>query len=89
MDMSDILEAVAIQYDGKIPRTVASGRGNVAKKIIKKAEESGIRITKDEEVVSMLIDSPLNEEIPEDMYVAVAIILSEVSGIKEKMEEAK
>ncbi len=89
MGMSEIIEAVAIQYDGNIPKTVASGRGDVAKRIVEIAKENGIKITKDEDVVSMLLDSPLNEDIPEDMYIAVAIILSEVANIKEKMEKQR
>ena len=84
--MSKISKAVAIKYSGGVPKVTAKGTGEVADKIIQIATEQNIERTVNQEVVDVLMDTPLMEDIPEEMYLAVAIILSGIKGIREKHE---
>lgn len=72
-----INKAVALSYDtdNVAPKIVAKGQGITAEKIIEKALEEEIVVYKDEKLVENLIGLELNEEIPEDLYEAVAEII--------------
>jgi len=72
-------KAVALQYDkekGGAPVTVAKGAGDVAERIIALAEEHGIPIHEDSDLVEILSKLNLNQEIPPETYVVVAEILA-------------
>jgi len=85
-------KAVALQYDKEkdsAPLVTAQGRGETAKNIIKIAEENGIPIKKDEDLVNMLSQIELNQEIPVELYQAVSEVFSFIYGISnEKKEES-
>jgi len=85
-------KAVALQYDKKkdsAPLVTAQGTGETAKNIIKIAEENGIPIKKDEDLVNMLSQIELNQEIPLELYQAVSEVFSFIYGISnEKKEES-
>ena len=69
--------AVALEYDGMTTPTVtASGVGSIADEIIKIAEEHGIPLQKDEELISVLAELNIGEEIPENLYRAVAEVIA-------------
>ena len=70
-------KAVALAYfrEDSAPKVVAKGQGLVAEKIIEKAKEEDIYIYEDEKLVESLIDLEVNEEIPEQLYEAVAEII--------------
>ncbi|KTD37565.1 flagellar protein FlhB [Legionella moravica] len=69
--------AVALQYDGtSAPRVIARGEGYLARKIIATAKKHGIPLEQNEELTSLLASVRINEEIPKDLYVAVAQILA-------------
>ncbi|MCF8106197.1 MAG: EscU/YscU/HrcU family type III secretion system export apparatus switch protein [Desulfohalobiaceae bacterium] len=73
-----IKKAVALLYDRKesqAPVVAASGQGELAGKILKIAEEAGIPIQEDPDLVEVLARVPLGEEIPAEVYQAVAEIL--------------
>ncbi len=80
VDQSRKLEkAVAILYDedkAAAPQIVAGGKGEVAKKIIATAEESGVHIQEDPDLVELLVKVPLGDEIPFELYQTVADLLS-------------
>ena len=72
-------KAVALQYDNETdnaPFVTAQGTGETAKNIIKIAEENGIPIKKDEDLVNMLSQIELNKEIPVELYKAVSEVFS-------------
>lgn len=76
-------KAVALRYDaqeGKAPVLVAKGKGDIAKEIIKIAKENKIPIVENEALVEALIKLDLYEEIPPELYEAVAKILAYVWG---------
>ncbi len=77
--MKKIKKAVALKYDFKkqqAPKVSAKGQGEVAKKIIKLANENDIPIKEDKELVEMLSQIELNKQIPPNLYKAVAEVFS-------------
>ncbi|MBM7555524.1 EscU/YscU/HrcU family type III secretion system export apparatus switch protein [Halanaerobacter jeridensis] len=74
-----IPEAAALKYnieEDNAPNLVAKGTGELAKKIIAQAEENNIPIKEDEDIVQVLLKLELGADIPEELYQAVAEILS-------------
>ena len=83
-------KAVALRYEGAsgtAPVVVASGRGEVASRIIEKARQSGIQIVEDADLIEILAQVPLGEEIPEHLYRAVAEILAFVYRMNGRFKE--
>ncbi len=69
--------AVALHYDGtSAPRVVAKGRGELAGQIVAKAREHGVPLHPDPQLASVLATIPLGEEIPRELYVAVAEVIA-------------
>lgn len=70
-------EAVALAYGNRAaPVVTAKGRDELAEAIIAEAKRQGIYITEDKELVAALSRLDLEQEIPRDLYVAVAVVLS-------------
>lgn len=68
--------AVALQYDkGHAPRVTAKGQGEVAERIISTAREHGVPIEDDPLLAQALSRIPLDDEIPEELYRAVAEVI--------------
>ncbi|MEY2777197.1 MAG: Flagellar biosynthetic protein FlhB [Pseudomonadota bacterium] len=71
------LEAVALEYgQNKAPVVIAKGSGELAQQLVEEAERQGVYVTKDPELLALLSQLEVDQEIPEKLYVAVAIILS-------------
>jgi flagellar biosynthesis protein len=71
--------AVAVRYDGQkdnAPRVIAKGKGQVAQKIRAIATSAGIPLHKDDDLVELLSHIELDDEIPPELYAAVAELLS-------------
>jgi flagellar biosynthesis protein len=90
-EKKNILEkAVALQYDkdkNNAPSVTAQGKGETAKNIIKIANENGIPIKKDEDLVNMLSQIELNREIPVELYQAVSEIFSFIYGLSSETKK--
>lgn len=70
-------KAVALRYDGTgAPRVVAKGSGEVARQILALAEQHGVPLQENPELVLLLSRLELGDEIPEQLYIAVAEILA-------------
>lgn len=85
--MSKIKKAVALKYDEKkdrAPMVKASGKGNIAKNIIKIAKENNIPIKEDENLVEMLSKVEIDREIPDNLYKAVAEVFAFIYKITNK-----
>jgi flagellar biosynthesis protein len=68
--------AVALHYDKKgAPRVVAKGRGTIGDKIIEVAKAHGIPIEENEVLAGALSNIELGEDIPAELYAAVAEVL--------------
>ncbi|OOG24516.1 type III secretion protein [Thioalkalivibrio denitrificans] len=69
--------AVALHYTGKqAPRITAKGGGPVAERILALAREHDIPVHEDALLTAALAQVPLGDEIPENLYVAVAEVLA-------------
>jgi flagellar biosynthesis protein len=80
-------KAAALKYrHGKdsAPTLVAKGKGKIAEKIIAIAKENGIAIKEDKELVEFLSMLDLYQEIPPELYRAVAEILAFVYAMNKK-----
>ena len=76
--------AAAISYDPgehDVPVLSAFGEGYVAEKIIAVAKESGVPVLPDPSLSSMLSKMSVGDEIPEELYEAVAKVLIFVSEV--------
>lgn len=83
-------KATALRYakgKDKAPKLIAKGSGLVAEKIIEKAEEYGIHIKEDKDLVEVLATLDLYQEIPESLFQAVAAILAELYKINDDMKQ--
>ncbi len=71
-------KAVALKWNGKTaPKVSAKGEGNLAEQILKIAREHNIPIQEDNEIlVAALAQIDLGDEIPENLYLAVAQIIA-------------
>jgi flagellar biosynthesis protein len=68
--------AVALHYDKKgAPRVVAKGRGTIGAKIVEVAKAHDIPIEENELLVAALSIVELGDEIPAELYTAVAEVL--------------
>ena len=70
-------KAVALLYDQvRAPILVAKGRGAFAEEIIEVAKAAGVHLAEDPVLAETLSYLQLQQEIPEEVYVAVATVLS-------------
>ena len=70
--------AVALDYEvgtRTAPTVVAKGRGAIAEKILQIARESGITIEANPMLVEALSGVELDEQIPRELYEAVAEVI--------------
>lgn len=82
-----IKKAVALRYDrseDSAPVVAASGRGQTAAKILELGRQSGVVIQEDPDLVEVLAKVPVGDEIPVELYQAVAEILAFVYGINKQ-----
>ncbi len=78
--------AAAIKYDSNkddAPIILAKGQGETAKRITEKAKESDIPSYKDEKLAKQLMSLSVGQEIPSDLYQAVAEVLAFIIDIDE------
>ncbi len=84
--------AVALEYDRErdaAPRVTARGKGSAAEKIIGLAKKHGVPIKEDPELVQILSRLDIDEQIPAELYRAVAEILSFVYSLNERYRGAR
>ena len=69
--------AVALNYDGKgAPRVTAKGKGHIAEEILAVAREHNIPLHEDPNLVRLLAQLDLGDEIPRELYLAVAKVIA-------------
>ncbi len=82
-------KAAALKYlhgQDSAPKVVATGKGKVAEKIIEIARTYGIPIKEDRDLVEVLSSLDLYQEIPPELYKAVAEILAFVYMLSRKRQ---
>jgi len=69
--------AVALNYDGEnAPRVTAKGDKATAERIIALAEQHDVPLYPDPELAATLVQIPLGDEVPEQLYRAVAEVVA-------------
>ena len=70
--------AVALTYgqNKDAPKVVAKGRGLIAQAIIERARQHGVFVHESEDLVGLLMKVELDQEIPPQLYLAVAELLA-------------
>jgi len=90
MKEKPVEKAVALLYDGQrrdAPQVVASGKGEVASRIMEVARKAGVQLVEDPDLVEILSRVPLGNEIPPEVYQAVAEVLAFVYRINGRYRE--
>lgn len=80
-------KAVALGYNrsqDNAPKVLASGAGEIANKIISLAKEHDIPIKEDPDLIEILSKVEVDQEIPPNLYKAVAEIFSFLYKITNK-----
>jgi flagellar biosynthesis protein len=76
-------QAVALEYGrNKTPVVTAKGDDELARRIVEEAKRQGVYVAEDPRLLAMLSRLDVGQEIPEDMFTAVAVILAWVYWLK-------
>jgi len=78
-------KAIALRYDqgrDKAPVVVAKGVGELAEKIIETAKKHGVPVLEDKALISALMKVEIYEEIPPELYRAVAKVLVFIRAVR-------
>ena len=84
-------KAVALKYESlkdRAPKVTAKGAGPIAERIIELARQEGIPIKEDPDLVGALAQLDFYEEIPPELYMAVAEILAFAYRLNHKMTKS-
>lgn len=68
--------ALRYEHNSAAPRIIARGEGFVAEQLIARAEEAGVPVRAEPELVELLLKLDLNELVPPTLYAAVAEVLA-------------
>jgi flagellar biosynthesis protein len=83
--------ATALRYtDGsEAPEVVATGAGEIAKRILAAAEEAGVPVRTDPALVEALSKLDVGQAIPPELYIAVAEALVWAYGLDAKASRGR
>ncbi|MDD6771082.1 MAG: EscU/YscU/HrcU family type III secretion system export apparatus switch protein [Inconstantimicrobium porci] len=81
--MNQRKKAAALKYEQNFeaPVVTAAGMGKVAERIIEKAQENDVPIVYNKELTDLLCNVDVGDNIPTDVYEAVAYIIAYVTDI--------
>jgi flagellar biosynthesis protein len=75
--MSERKRATALRYHGAgAPEVVATGSGALAERIVARAKEAGVPVRSDDALAQALAGLDLGQEVPEELWLAVAEVLA-------------
>lgn len=89
-DKEEKKKAVALTYDkakDEAPKVKASGKGVIAEKIIDLARKHGVPVKDDPDLIEVLSKLDIDEQIPPEIYVAVAELLAFVYSLNSEKSE--
>lgn len=83
-------KAAALRYDQEkaAPVVSASGKGLVADEIINRAKDNDVPIMEDASLTELLSELNINEEIPEELFQAVAEVFAFIYNTDKKMSSS-
>jgi flagellar biosynthesis protein len=90
MKKNEITVAAALKYDtlkDAAPKVIAKGQGTIAEKIIELAKKNNVPIKSDPGLVQILSKLDIDEQIPAELYRAVAEILAFVYSANNRYRE--
>ena len=81
--------AVALTYadNTHAPKAVAKGRELIAQAIIERAREPGVYVHESPELVGVLMQLDLDQQIPPQLYIAVAEVLAWVIRLEQSHDK--
>ena len=85
--IGDRKAAAALSYEpveDAAPKLVAKGAGKIAEKIIEAAQEAGVPVHEDPDLLALLMTLNIGEMIPPEMYIAVAEVLAFIYRMNKK-----
>ena len=76
-------KAAALKYEENFesPVVTAAGMGQIAEKIIEKAEAGGVPIVYNKELTDLLCNVDIGDSIPSELYEAVAQVIAYITDI--------
>lgn len=85
-NMNHRKKAAALKYEfnSEAPVVTAAGMGHIADKIIEKANENEVPIVYNKELTDLLCNVDVGNEIPTELYEAVAHIIAFVTDLDKK-----
>jgi flagellar biosynthesis protein len=87
MKDSEFERAVALHYDQQgAPTVLATGEGEIARLIKERAEAAGVPLVEDPKLSYLLSKIPLGDEIPPELYRAVAEVLVFLLRLEKSLE---
>ena len=84
--------AVALRYgreERRAPEVVAKGAGTVAERILQAAREHDVPVREDSDLVTLLSACDLGEEIPTELYGAVAEVIAFLYDVNGRLREER
>ena len=81
--MNQRKKAAALKYEfnSDAPIVTAAGMGHIADSILEKAEENDVTIVYNKELTNLLCNVDVGEEIPTELYEAVAHVIAFVTDL--------
>lgn len=81
-------KAAALKYEStyEAPIVTAAGAGQIAEKIIDKAKENDVPIVENKELTELLTKVDVGDNVPAELYDAVASVLAYVLEIDSLVE---
>lgn len=84
--------AVALLYESneEAPKVIATGKGQLAERIVERAKENSVPVHKDERLANTLSKLDIGDYIPEELYQVVAEVLlfvDQMDRIKGKVKD--
>ena len=83
-EKKSIKKVTALKYnpiEDEAPKIVASGKGEIAQKILEKAKEENIPVYEDAHLAEVLTELKVGDEIPPELYEVVAEVLTFISRL--------
>lgn len=86
--MTQRRKAIALQYEKSFdaPIVTAAGMGQIADRIIEKAEENNVPIVYNKELADLLSNVDVGETVPSELYEAVAHVIAYITDLDKKIE---
>lgn len=76
-------QAVALAYgNNPTPVVTAKGDGELARRMLEEARKEGVFVSEDPQLLALLSRLDVDEEIPQELDTAVAVVLSWVYWLK-------